>query len=63
MCRYFNEFTNLCLIYENRPDICNVEVGYKKYFAQSYTEEEYLWLNYEACKFFKSQEAAKKDET
>lgn len=56
VCKYLGE-NNLCKIYENRPDICNVEVGYKKYFADMYTEEEFLKLNYEACKKLKAEES------
>ncbi|MCR5834307.1 MAG: hypothetical protein K6G55_06645 [Selenomonadaceae bacterium] len=49
VCKYLDLDTNRCRIYKNRPDICNVEVGYKKFFADKYTEEEYLRMNYEAC--------------
>jgi len=61
VCRYFNEHTNLCSIYKTRPILCNVELGYKKYFSKIYTEEEYFRLNYEACKFFKSLKADKNE--
>jgi len=49
VCKFLDMATNRCRIYFNRPDLCNVAVGYQKYFAEFYTEEEYLWLNYEAC--------------
>ena len=66
ICKFLDEATNRCLIYAMRPDICNVEVGYEKYFADVYTEEEYLRLNYEACKLMKRKfgnEAVTKNET
>ena len=53
VCKYLDTVTNLCRIYETRPDVCNVENGYKKYFSKMYTEEEYIRLNYYACAYFK----------
>ena len=55
VCKFLNESTNLCTIYYNRPDFCNVEKGCKKYFAELYSEEEYLQLNYAACKKLKEE--------
>lgn len=52
VCKFLNTSTNLCTIYDNRPDFCNVEKGYKKYFAEL-SEEEYLRLNYLACEKLK----------
>ncbi len=61
VCKFLDTATNRCRIYATRPDVCNVEIGYKKYFSKIYTEEEYLRLNYEACKFFKSLKADKNE--
>ena len=55
VCKYLNTETNLCKIYDSRPDICSVERAYKKYFADQYTEEEFLRINYAACKFLKRE--------
>ena len=41
---------NLCSIYENRPDICNVDVMYEKKFKTKYTKEEFYKVNQDACK-------------
>ena len=49
VCKFLDTATNRCSIYLNRSALCNVAVGYQKYFANVYTEEEYLRLNYEAC--------------
>ena len=49
VCKFLDALTNRFRIYFNRPDVCNVEVGYKKFFSEIYTEEEYLRLNYEVC--------------
>lgn len=55
VCKFLNRENNLCTIYDNRPDFCNVEKGYSKYFAEFYSEEEYLRLNYAACKKLKEE--------
>lgn len=59
VCKFLDREKNLCRIYKNRPDICNVETGYKKYFSGKYSWEEFLKINYEICeelkrKFFKA---------
>ena len=55
VCKFLDESTNLCKIYYTRPDYCNVEKGYQKYFAETYSEEEYLRLNYDACAKLKAE--------
>lgn len=49
VCKYLDLETNLCKIYDNRPDICNVEKSYKLFFSSIYSEEEYIKMNYEGC--------------
>ncbi len=60
VCKFLDTEKNLCKIYKNRPDFCNVEVGYKKYFSKLYTEEEYLNLNYESCRKLKLEHQKEK---
>ena len=48
ICKYLDELTNLCNIYEARPDKCNVEKGYQ-YFAGVMSFAEYLNYNTNAC--------------
>ena len=50
VCRFLDKGTNLCTIYKKRPLICNVSAAYDAYFSRYYTEEEFLRLNYEACR-------------
>ena len=52
VCKNLDE-NNLCKIYDNRPDVCNVEVGYKKFFANLYSEEEFFQMNYKICEELK----------
>ena len=55
VCKYLDENTNLCKIYENRPLICRVDEMYNKYFYQFYTKEQYYELNYNVCKKLKGE--------
>ena len=51
-CRFFDKETRLCTIYENRPKKSNIEASYYR-FKKQYTYDEYLELNYEACRVLK----------
>lgn len=46
---------NLCEIYFERPDICNVEKMYELYFKDSISEDEYIRQNFDACNELKSK--------
>ncbi|MBU5488793.1 YkgJ family cysteine cluster protein [Clostridium sp. MSJ-8] len=56
ICRYFNDSTRLCSIYQNRPDRCNVDRMYELVFSKSMSKDEYYELNYEACEKLKRRE-------
>jgi len=49
VCRYFDEETNLCTIYDDRPLLCNIEKAYDAYFKEYMTLDEYYSANYESC--------------
>ena len=49
VCKYFDETTNLCSIYEKRPIICNVDKMYDVHFKGIMTLEEYYYKNKEGC--------------
>ncbi|WP_084724286.1 YkgJ family cysteine cluster protein [Muribacter muris] len=49
VCKYFNEKTRLCNIYENRPFVCRVEDYYKTYLSHIYSWEEFIEINLEIC--------------
>ncbi len=46
-CRYL--INNLCSIYETRPEICRVDLIYKKYFKECMTLDEFYKLNKQGC--------------
>lgn len=47
-CRYITE-DNKCSIYSERPEVCNTDILYEKYFYIRYTPEEWQRLNSKAC--------------
>jgi Fe-S-cluster containining protein len=55
ICIHFNEETKLCNIYDNRPDICNVDKLYKLFFADKISVSKYYQLNYQACVILKGR--------
>lgn len=52
VCKYLNG--NLCMIYEKRPDICNVEKMYF-FYKDELEYEEYLKMNEKACEQLKEK--------
>lgn len=44
---------NLCAIYENRPDICNVSKMYELVFCKQMSEDEYIKINLAGCRAIK----------
>lgn len=50
VCRHFNDDTNLCLIYDDRPLICQIENYYKKHLAEHIAWDNFVRLNLEICK-------------
>lgn len=41
---------NLCDIYEERPEICRVDVMYKKYYSKKYSRKAFYQLNIDICR-------------
>lgn len=59
-CKYFDEKTNLCNIYDFRPDICRVDKVYKRY-KNKMTWNQYVDLNYASCEQLREVEKAIKN--
>lgn len=53
-CSHYNEIEKLCSIYENRPDICRVDMQYKLNYSHQYSWEEFVQLNLLACESLKN---------
>ena len=55
VCKYLDINSKLCTIYDIRPEKCNVDKFYKRYFQCKMNIEEYYKLNYDTCNFFKQK--------
>ena len=55
ICIYFDYEKRLCKIYKKRPEICNVDAMYEKYYKDKISQRKYYELNYEACKLLKER--------
>lgn len=55
VCKYLDEETLLCRIYDRRPIFCNVDKFYDKYLSLQCTREEFYAINYESCKILKER--------
>ena len=49
VCRYFNEENKLCMIYKDRPIICNVDEYYQKYLQKEMNIDDFYALNKKVC--------------
>ena len=52
-CIHFDEITNSCTIYEERPLKCNIDGMYDTFFKDKMSKDKYYRENYEACKALK----------
>jgi len=52
ICRHLNTYTNLCTIYNDRPEKCNITDAYQ-HFKNIMSFDKYIQLNIESCKKLK----------
>ena len=57
VCKYLDESTNLCTIYNERPIFCRVDDFYEENLSDKMSREEFYRLNKEVCKKFASETA------
>jgi Fe-S-cluster containining protein len=46
---------NLCRIYNDRPEICNVELMYERVFSNYCSKEDFFRMNEKQCKKIKEE--------
>ena len=49
ICRHLNTTTKRCNIYEDRPDICRVELQYQKHYSKHFSWDDFITINLEIC--------------
>ena len=52
ICRYLLP-NNLCAIYNNRPEVCRVDVMYERYYKLKISKTEFYKINAEICDWLK----------
>lgn len=52
-CLYLKD--NKCQIYDHRPEICDTDRLYERYFVGKMTKEEWVELNRKSCQDLKAQ--------
>ncbi|MEH8137622.1 YkgJ family cysteine cluster protein [Gallibacterium anatis] len=55
ICLHFDESTNLCKIYENRPLVCRVKDYYLANLTDQYSWEEFVFLNIKICEVLQKE--------
>lgn len=55
VCKFLNQDTNLCTIYESRPVLCNVNKVYELYFKEEMPLEDFYLLNNSYCNELKEK--------
>jgi len=56
ICRYLNQTTNLCAIYEKRPIFCNVDAYYEKNMSLVMSKEEFYRVNKLFCRCWQNKD-------
>lgn len=60
VCKYFDEQSLLCTIYDDRPIECNVDLMYEVYLSKMMCRDEYYEKNYKICNELKNKFSATK---
>lgn len=56
-CKNLDLESNKCRVYDNRPDICRIDVMYSKHYNRVYEIETFYMLNEQVCKQLQSDKA------
>lgn len=49
VCRHLDEHSNLCTIYDRRPEICRISLQYELNYKSRFTWEEFVAVNVAVC--------------
>lgn len=56
ICRHFDEKSNQCTIYTQRPLVCRVEDYYHTYLSKRYSWNEFIRINVDICRQLQEDE-------
>ena len=49
ICQHLDEQTELCAIYESRPDVCRIDLQYEVHYVRHLSWKEFSDLNLQCC--------------
>lgn len=49
-CLHYEEKSNFCSIYMDRPEICRIDRMYELHYQKKYSWDEFIILNQQVCK-------------
>ena len=49
-CRHYDAANKMCSIYNDRPDICRIDLQFEQRYAHFYTWDEFVELNLTVCR-------------
>ena len=55
VCRYFDNLTNECTIYDTRPTVCRIDTMYEVKYNKYFTKQAFYLMNAEACNLLQMQ--------
>ncbi|MBY6031112.1 YkgJ family cysteine cluster protein [Halomonas sp. DP8Y7-1] len=55
VCRNYDQLGKVCSVYEQRPDICRVNLQFERTYAQQYSWEEFIEANLIVCELLQAQ--------
>lgn len=57
VCRHLDRNSNMCLIYDSRPDVCRVDVQYVRFYKDIYSWKRFCDLNRQCCEILQKRQA------
>lgn len=58
-CRYYDDATQLCTIYETRPLVCRVEDYYQDRLSNAISWQKFVQINLKVCQQFQAEKQSK----
>jgi hypothetical protein len=54
-CKYLDIVSNACVIYDTRPDVCNIDTMFEKEYKQNFQKKEFYILNANVCNHLQAE--------
>ncbi|WP_233707729.1 YkgJ family cysteine cluster protein [Helicobacter aurati] len=61
ICKHLDSQSNQCRIYDNRPEVCRVDLLYDRVYAKYFSKDEFYSLNIQSCRVLQEKENVAQD--